>query len=206
MRYLKRTELKILLLPLLVLPFFWVDKTVALWIKDLRDTDTLFAALNQSAAPFIAIATNGATLMAVALFILFYGKFFSRRLFEAGRSSAIGILAAGAAVQILKHLIGRARPRLTYDPVFIGPSLKSGYDSFPSGHTTAAFCMAFIVSGYFPRYRFLSYFLAVLIGLTRLNGLSHFPSDVVAGAVLGVAAGKVLSVTLFVSKREAVKE
>ncbi|MBM4123694.1 MAG: phosphatase PAP2 family protein, partial [Nitrospira sp.] len=61
-----------------------------------------------------------------------------------------GLIAHGLAAlvtQILKHLIGRPRPRLMHNgTVHFGPSLESGLDSFPSGHTTASFAVAVVVA------------------------------------------------------------
>jgi undecaprenyl-diphosphatase len=188
MLFSKKSKL-VLLLPLLVLPFFLIDTSVANWIQDLYGRSAELNRLNQAAAPAVRLLTDGGTLAVFALALLLYGRAYNRRLFAAGRTLIVGLLSAGAVVQVLKHLAGRARPRITHELVFIGPSLKSGYDSFPSGHTMAAFCFAAIISEYFPRYRFAAYLFALFTGLTRLNGLSHFPSDVAAGAVLGFFIG-----------------
>ena len=77
--------------------------------------------------------------------------------------------------------------------MIIGPSLKGGYDSFPSGHSAVVFCFAFILAKQFPRYKIEFYCIAAIIGVMRVVDLSHFPSDVAAGAVFGVLVGKVLS-------------
>src|SRR5206468_8832135 len=60
------------------------------------------------------------------------------------------------------------------------------YASFPSGHATAAFALAFAVSAVWPHLRGVMLVYAVMIGATRLVLLAHHPSDVVAGALVGV--------------------
>jgi undecaprenyl-diphosphatase len=60
------------------------------------------------------------------------------------------------------------------------------YFSLPSGHAVTAFALAFGVAAIWPRARIAMAFYAVVIAMTRLVLLAHHPSDVVAGAVIGV--------------------
>src|SRR5207237_2866669 len=60
------------------------------------------------------------------------------------------------------------------------------YFSFPSGHAVTAFALAFAVGAAWPRARLAMYVYAVVIATTRLVLLAHHPSDVVAGALIGV--------------------
>lgn len=85
---------------------------------------------------------------------------------------------------LLKHSIKRRRPDdvITEFVAFLIPSDKF---SFPSGHTAAAFVMATLVAFYYPAFTPLAYSLASLIGFSRVLLGVHFPSDIVAGAILG---------------------
>jgi undecaprenyl-diphosphatase len=65
-------------------------------------------------------------------------------------------------------------------------------DSFPSGHTLVTFCLAHVLSFYFPRYRLWFYLAALIVGFERMLCATHFPSDVVAGALLGIAIAAAL--------------
>lgn len=184
---------RLLCLSLLILPALYFDKAVVLWVRDYLKPNFDLYWLNPGANHWVAYGSNGATLAVFSVLLYLAGRIRGNKTFaDAGKFLLAGFVISGITVQILKHLLGRARPRITYEILFTGPSLRGGYDSFPSGHTTAAFCSAFIISLYFPRYRFLFYLLAVLIALTRVIGLSHFPSDIFAGAVLGLAVGKVM--------------
>jgi undecaprenyl-diphosphatase len=58
--------------------------------------------------------------------------------------------------------------------------------SLPSGHTAAACLMASIVAHYYPPFAVLAYSWAALIGLSRVLLGVHYPSDVVAGMLLGI--------------------
>jgi membrane-associated phospholipid phosphatase len=199
MPYLKNDR-KLFFSVFIIFPFFYFDKTVVTWIKDV-DCNVGMYHLGQALNPLVAFFSHGATLIAFSIVLYLFGRFRNQRIYDAGKSLFIGLVSTGLVVQGLKHIIGRARPRITFDPVFIGPSVKSGFDSFPSGHTALAFCLAFILSEYFPRYRIMFYLFAVTVGWYRLDGLSHFPSDVIAGAVVGTAVAKVLSIGIFRSKR-----
>lgn len=189
MRSLWRSRL--LYVSLLILPALYFDKATVLWVKDYLKPNFDVYWLNPGANPWVAYATNGATLAVLSVLLYLAGRFLSNKTFaDAGKFLLAGFVTSGIAVQIIKHLLGRARPRITYDILFAGPSLRGGYDSFPSGHSTSAFCSAFIISLYFPKYRPVFYLLAVLIALSRVIGLSHFPSDILAGAIFGLAVGK----------------
>ncbi len=106
-------------------------------------------------------------------------------------ASAVG--ASGLLVQIVKHIFCRARPHLTNAGEFFNsvPCLFSshGFASFPSGHATAAFAAAVTLAWAFPRWRVLFWGAAAAVGLSRVALEVHFPSDVVAGALLGSMVG-----------------
>jgi membrane-associated phospholipid phosphatase len=92
----------------------------------------------------------------------------------------------------IKYLLGRARPKLTFDTLFTGPSKEYIYASFPSGHTFFIFAVARVFSHLYPRYKVFFYFFAILVALERLLAFAHFPSDIIAGAFLGNYLSKVI--------------
>lgn len=97
---------------------------------------------------------------------------------------------AALAVQLLKHLIGRPRPRLTHgSSLIIGPNFDSGFDSFPSGHTTASIAIAMVLARRFHRYGWVAYAVAGVIAVSRVIKGSHFPGDVLAAVCVGSMAG-----------------
>jgi undecaprenyl-diphosphatase len=90
-------------------------------------------------------------------------------------------------VQILKRTLGRQRPyKVLNDLNTFGIEMKDY--SFPSGHTTASFCVAVVISINYPQMLPFTFLFAVLIGISRIYLGVHFPSDVLAGAVLGIAS------------------
>jgi undecaprenyl-diphosphatase len=101
----------------------------------------------------------------------------------------LAVLLPVLAGEALKDIVGRGRPFVGGQANAFNFSHFSGseaYASFPSGHATAAFALAFAVSAVWPHLRSVMLIYAVTIAATRLVLLAHHPSDVVAGALLGV--------------------
>ncbi len=97
----------------------------------------------------------------------------------------------------LKHLIGRPRPKFVHSGDWhFTPSLASGLDSFPSGHATASFAVATVLAKRFPAVSPVVLGVAAFVALSRVLRGSHFPTDVVGGAVLGVLSGSLASAPL----------
>ena len=63
---------------------------------------------------------------------------------------------------------------------------KPGNWSFPSGHAAAAFAGARMMARYLPHWQVLWYFLAGLVGFSRIYLGSHYPGDVTTGSFLGI--------------------
>jgi membrane-associated phospholipid phosphatase len=183
--------------------FFCLDNTFILWLRDIENNGSSLHLFLKSIDPPINFFSHGVTLIIIAFVAYLIGKFSNKKLYEAGKALCIGFLTAGIVTQILKHLIGRARPRLTDELLLIGPTLKSGYDSFPSGHTAVAFCFAHILSLYLPGYRIAFYIIAIIIGFERAEDSAHFLSDVLAGAFVGIIIGRIV-IKMFRSKQLAI--
>src|SRR2546427_8633076 len=119
------------------------------------------------------------------------------QLTDIGVRGLLAQLSVAGAIQILKHLIGRPRPRFAHgDELVLGPSLATGFDSFPSGHAANAFGAATVLAWFFPAVRVPLYLVAGLVAVSRVLRGSHFPTDVLAGVVLGVVIGSVVVVGL----------
>ena len=113
---------------------------------------------------------------------------------------AVGIPAL--TVSIVKRLIGRARPS-HWGPFHYAPfSWRPDYAALPSGHSTAAFAAAFAIGAIWPRARLPMWIYAGVIAVSRVAVHAHFPSDVVAGAFVGVL-GAILVRNWFAARRLA---
>ena len=91
--------------------------------------------------------------------------------------------------EVLKYCIGRGRPFVGGEANAFHFSHFAGnpaYYSFPSGHATTAFALALAVSAVWPQARIAMAVYALIIAASRLVLLAHHPSDVVAGAMVGI--------------------
>jgi undecaprenyl-diphosphatase len=104
------------------------------------------------------------------------------------------VALSGIVVNVIKVLVGRARPKLIDRTGLTGVEL-TGFEpftldgalhSFPSGHTNTAFALALAVSLLVPRWRGGLLAMAGVVGFSRIAVGAHFLTDVIAGAALAV--------------------
>jgi membrane-associated phospholipid phosphatase len=100
---------------------------------------------------------------------------------ETGRLGAEAELDTEVVMNVIKIATGRTRP--------------NGADnrSFPSGHAMSNFAVAAVLAREYhdkPLIVYGSYGMATAISLARVGGLNHFPSDVLAGAIMGELIGR----------------
>jgi undecaprenyl-diphosphatase len=90
---------------------------------------------------------------------------------------------ADLLAELGKSVIDRHRPFETQ----LGPPTST--HSFPSGHSATAFACATVLASLAPRWRVPFFALAALIAFSRLYNGVHYPTDVLAGGVLGALVG-----------------
>lgn len=98
---------------------------------------------------------------------------------------ASSLLITSTITIILKYGVKRNRPFVTYPDI---EKLSSGGSpSFPSGHTSEAFSTATALSIEYPKWYVIAPILtwATAVGYSRMHLGVHYPSDVLAGAVIG---------------------
>lgn len=111
---------------------------------------------------------------------------------RAGARVTSAVVVSAAMSEVLKEVMGRARP---YQGLGDGDySPFSGRASMPSGHTTAAFALATSLSDeiHRPWATVGLYALAAGTGASRIVRDAHWFSDVVAGAILGTTSAKLV--------------
>jgi undecaprenyl-diphosphatase len=105
-------------------------------------------------------------------------------------AAMLGSFAIELPIQkLLKHKTKRARP-FTRIPGMRNLVKPPADFSFPSGHTAAAFLTAIQVSHFYPHLLLPSLAVAGIIGLSRIYNGVHYPSDVLAGMVLGIMSAE----------------
>lgn len=109
-----------------------------------------------------------------------------------GISLLAGVVVAGGTTFLLKSLIGRLRPYAMDGPWeffwFHPLTIVGAWQSFPSGHATVMGVAVETVRRWYPQVRWARWgvgLATVLVGLARVTGRFHHPSDVVVGYVIG---------------------
>lgn len=131
------------------------------------------------------MGSGGAIWLAVSAVLLFFKK--SRK---TGSALLLSLLIGFIlSTLLLKGIIARERPfnidgaALNINSMLINP--PSGRFSFPSGHSVSSFSAAAVLLSYNRKIGIPALILALLIAFSRLYLYVHFPTDVLAGAVLG---------------------
>ncbi len=128
----------------------------------------------------------------LALSLIIFGN---RSIRIIGLEAIAALMISQSIVQILKKGFGRERPYKMVQNINTFKIELPDF-SFPSGHTTASFCMAAIISLNIPKLSIVLYFFALLVGISRIYLAVHYPSDVIVGIFLGVTSSLVVHVYL----------
>lgn len=102
---------------------------------------------------------------------------------------------AGATSAVIKVLVHRPRPFVNIASLGEGVTLNDAVfqnclQSFPSGHTATAFALAMALSILYRQGKPLFFLFAILVGIQRIISQNHFPSDVIAGALVGITSAQ----------------
>ncbi len=98
------------------------------------------------------------------------------------------VATAGIVSNVAKYVIGRARPTHFADTGTFSLDFFSGdasWASFPSGHATTAMALGLSLALLFPRFRWVFLSIGFWIAVSRLFVRAHYPSDVLAGCLVG---------------------
>lgn len=141
-------------------------------------------------ATFKAIS-NSVSPISIGAPILIFGTGLlekDQELKKKGLMIGASFLATTVFATTLKHAVNRTRPFETYPD--IQKLSAGGSSSFPSGHTSDAFSTATSLSLEFPKWYVIapSYTYAALVGYSRMHLGVHYPSDVLAGAIVGAGS------------------
>lgn len=126
--------------------------------------------------------------VAPAFVIWFFYKYRLNALGIVGCFGASIGMADAFAYRLIKPYFERQRPVHNLEIAeWLRPVGDAHGFSFPSNHAANCFAGALILAHFFPRYRYFFYTFALIIALSRVSLGVHYPSDILAGGVLGSA-------------------
>ena len=167
-----------LLVVILGLVLWALDFNILFWIQNLIRNDVFDVII-----PFYtSLGEDGIIWIAFGLILLIPKKY---------RKTGIIVLAALLVMLVvnnivLKNLIARPRPCWTYPEMVQLVHNPSSY-SFPSGHTTSAFAVAFTVFSQHKKLGKVIIVMAAIMAFTRLYVFVHFPTDIYGGILVAAA-------------------
>lgn len=163
------------------------DRGTDHWVQDHRSTrsDDLARAFRHGGQPELTVGVPAALFLAGAIG---HRPALERR----GERVLASVIVAGLTTGAIKEVTGRLRPSDTRDQYVFRPFTRA--DAFPSGHATMAFALATSLSEeiHRPWATALLYAGASGTAWSRLNDHRHWLSDVLAGAAVGITAGKMM--------------
>ena len=171
--------------------FFWYDPHFLLWIQ--KKTELPFA---NDFANFLSSygRLEWSTLFVSVCFVLlalFSNK--RKKYFTLAKVCFLGGLLAGISVWPSKTILGRGRPRGTGNDTLhffkFSPQDDAVYYSLPSGHAASSMGSAIPVFLLSPITGTPLIIMAILTGWSRIKQNEHWPSDVLAGWLLGLLCG-----------------
>jgi undecaprenyl-diphosphatase len=138
----------------------------------------------------------------VGLSLVMWGLLRSRaKVWRAGTALLITVVLAGAIVSVLKPTFARRGPGHEPPPKPGATWIDARYGRFPSSHAAVLFGAATAVAAFLPATAAVGYGFALLVCYERLYRATHFPSDIVAGAWIGIVVARF--VVGWLARREA---
>ena len=178
---------------------FPIDRATALELQDSTTQASRF--LKNASRNVQYVADPGSIVIGVSMYGI--GRVAGwRDVADLGLHGTEAVVLSGTITALIKGLAGRARPSVSLDTNAHDFRLargfnRGGYQSFPSGHTSAAFAAASVVTSesqrWWPHETWVvastMYGGASLVALSRMYNNAHWASDVVLGAAIGTFSG-----------------
>lgn len=180
----------------IVIAYQWLDRPIAFYVHDhLAGQIKIFRLMTRPPewiAPLVGVALVMLGVRALA------GRSLPRPL-AAVLLCGTSLIVATSIKNQLKYVFGRTwpetwvqdNPSLIRDQVFGFNPFHGGpgYESFPSGHTTAICALAAVLWLLYPRLRWLYAVVVLIVAAGLLGADYHFLSDLIGGAAVGISTG-----------------
>ncbi|MDD3394122.1 MAG: phosphatase PAP2 family protein [Anaerotignum sp.] len=174
-----------------------IDITILTGIRNFFDAPWVGKPWLDNLMMYISVlGNNGLVWITLAILFLLAGN--RKNQWRTGGLLLLLCLGANALVcnAVLKPLVARMRPYDLLGYEVLVPHLSDF--SFPSGHTAASFAAATAIYAMNKKCGIAAYIFAAVMGFSRLYLGVHFPTDVLAGALLGWL---VAAITIYVYRR-----
>lgn len=160
----------------------------------------LYEAIRSFRNPFLEELTHGVSDLrgagfpiAIGLALIGWGVLRSRtRLWRAGTALLLTAALTGAVVSVLKPTFARIGPRGAGAPIPGESWIDARYGRFPSSHAALLFGSATALAAFLPATAPVGYAVALLVCYERIYRGTHFPSDIFAGAWIGLLAARLV--------------
>lgn len=181
-------------LAICALSYFTLDRPVAVYCRGLdKSVRDVFRTVT-----YLGVST---WYMAASAAVFAFFRFVRKREAWSNRGLLVflSVALSGIITDLIKFVLGRARPTLLFEKDWYGFyffETKYAFLSFPSGHAATVAALAVALYFMFPRYGFLYALGMLLVMASRVVIGSHYPGDVIFGAYLGaitaLAVGRVM--------------
>ena len=173
--------------------FLWADPIALDWIRNPRRRfHPIFQYVTILGKVDWILFTTGFIMVILSLFnakrFTGYKNIVWHRIFLNAYFTFTTIAFSGILGNLLKNIIGRARPFFTPEGnIWLSLPFEHRYyyGSFPSGHATTGGAIAVVLALLFPRWRWFFILTGIFVAITRPVLGVHFPSDVAAGLFFG---------------------
>jgi len=165
----------------------WFDDTLIHLINNKLNNKTL--------DKFMLIFTNFGGVLFTTCFTLLLILFGRGKVRFTGLQIAVTLAISQTITYTLKALLSRERPYNILKNLNTFDIILRDY-SFPSGHTSASFAIATAIGFNMPKLSIFAFLIALTIGISRIYLGVHYPTDVVAGIIVGIVSAVITQVFL----------
>jgi undecaprenyl-diphosphatase len=131
----------------------------------------------------------------ILVYVLLFGWLFikgGKRGWIAASALAVAVFVTDHyVIDFLKEEVARLRPCHVLEYIRLLVPCGPG-KSFPSAHAANNFAAAAVLAHSYSRYKWVFYIIAFLIALSRVYVGVHYPSDIIAGSIIGFGVGYVV--------------
>jgi undecaprenyl-diphosphatase len=177
----------------------YVDAQLFHLLNNLVGQSSLLDSIVVFCASYLAYITG-----AVFFVLVFFSRYSKREKWELVLVTGIAsVIARFGITELIRFFYHHPRPFFALPDVRQLPQVVETSWSFPSGHATFFFAVATAIYLYNKKWGIGFFIAAIVISLGRVVAGVHYPSDIIAGAIIGIV---VAYATVYLARKIASKE